>query len=127
MLKGNVNDLRKLGARLNKFPTTVVHNVARKTAPALTQKANAAFSAARTVYGDTRPKGVDGRTLTLQRNPPATAATLRFVAIGTIVRCVLGTDYAKYLIGKYRILPMGEMPVSWSQQLKEYVEEEPFP
>lgn len=126
MLKGNVNDLRKLGARLNKFPTTLVHNVANKTAPSLTQKANAAYGSGRTVYGDARPKGALGAPLSLKRTG-ATEATLRFVAIGTIVRCVLGTPYAKYLIGKYRILPMGRMPVAWSQQISDYVKEEPFP
>ena len=128
-LKGNVNDLKKLGQRLNKFPTTVVHNVARKTAPSLTGYATSAFGSGRTVYGDARPRGVDGRSLTLVRPGPdggATRATLRFVSIGTIVRCVLGTDYAKYLIGKYRILPMGEMPSSWSRKIVDIVKKEPF-
>lgn len=126
MLKGNVNDLRKLGARLNKFPTTVVHNVARKTAPVLTQRANSAYTSGRTVYGDRRPTGSNGQPLTLRRTG-ATEATLRFVAVGTIVRCVLGTPYAKYLIGNYRVLPMGAMPVEWSTQISNLVRQEPFP
>lgn len=124
-LKGNVNDLKKLGRRLNKFPTTVVHNVARKTAPTLTTNATSAYASGRTVYGAPRPKGANGQPLTLRRTG-ATEATLRFVAIGTIVRCVLGTPYAKYLIGNYRVLPMGAMPVSWSRQIADIVSKEPF-
>jgi Na+/glutamate symporter len=60
------------------------------------------------------------------RRTGATEATLRFVAIGTIVRCVLGTPYARYLIGNYRVLPMGAMPVSWSRQIADIVSKEPF-
>jgi hypothetical protein len=124
-LKGNVNDLKKLGSRLNKFPTTVVASVASKTAPKLTTNANTAFGSGRTVYGQPRPPSASGGPLTLRRTG-ATEATLRFVAIGTIVRCVLGTPYAKYLIGNYRVLPMGRMPVSWSKDISNIVQQERF-
>jgi hypothetical protein len=124
-LKGNVNDLKKLGQRLNKFPVTLVHNVAQKTAPKLTANATASFNSGLTVYGDARPKGSDGQPLTL-RQTGATEATLRFTAVGTIVRCVLGTPYARYLIGKYKVLPMGGMPTTWSKQINEIVQKEQF-
>jgi hypothetical protein len=124
-LKGNVSDLKKLGARLNKFPTTIVASVASKTAPKLTTNANSAFTSGRTVYGQTRPPSTSGQPLTLRRTG-ATEATLRFVAIGTIVRCVLGTPYAKYLIGNYRVLPMGRMPVQWSRDINDLVQRERF-
>jgi Na+/glutamate symporter len=77
------------------------------------------------VYGQTRPPSTSGQPLTLRRTG-ATEATLRFVAIGTIVRCVLGTPYAKYLIGNYRVLPMGRMPVQWSRDINDLVQRERF-
>ncbi len=50
----------------------------------------------------------------------ATRARVVFVANGTIVRCVLGTKYARYLIGKYGILPNGNaaIPVEWQDTLQ---------
>lgn len=124
-LKGNVNDLKKLGQRLQKFPTSVAHQVATQSAPALTQMTRRAYESGQTVYGDARPTGSDGQALDLHKTG-LTAATLRFTSVGTIVRCVLGTRYAKYLIGKYRILPMGRMPTDWSRKLGEIVSEQKF-
>lgn len=122
-LKGNVNDLRKLQKRIKAFPIAAAEEVSRKAAPAFTQLTNQAFNSRQTVYGEARPEGVNGNPLTLVGTGPGmrTKDTLRFVQIGTIVRCVLGTDHAKYLIGKYRILPMGEMPSKWSNKLREFV------
>lgn len=125
LLKGNVSDLRKLQKRLNKFPVSLVHNVAKKTSPALTSKAKADFSAGRTVYGDVRPRGVNGRPLDLVRTG-ATLSQLGFRTSGTRVRCVLLEPYAPYLIGKYRILPMGRMPLIWAKRIQAFVEEERF-
>ncbi len=124
-LKGNVNDLRKLGSRLQKFPTSVAHNVAQQSAPTLTALSQRAYDSGQTVYGDARPDGTGGQALDLVQTG-LTKATLRFTAVGTIVRCVLGTRYAKYLIGKYRILPMGAMPTAWSRKLADIVAEQKF-
>jgi hypothetical protein len=48
------------------------------------------------------------------------------VAIGTITRCVLGTDYARFLIGKYGILPSGRgvLPHEWGKAIAEVVKEQ---
>jgi hypothetical protein len=124
-LKGNVGDLRKLAARLNRIPTTVVASVAAKTAPELTQRAQSAFASGRTVYEAPRPKSVHGGPLSLVATG-ATERTVRFTAIGTIVRCVLGTPYAKYLIGKYRVLPMGALPINWQRAISGIVKKERF-
>jgi hypothetical protein len=127
-LKGNVNDLRKLQKRITNFPISCAHNVAQESSPKLTQFALSAFNSGNTVYGEARPKGVNGNTLDLVRDKDGgtTRSTIRFVAIGTIVRCALGTDYAKYLIGKYKILPMGPMPVKWAQEFARIVSEQKF-
>ena len=52
-----------------------------------------------------------------------TRSSLRFVAVGTIVRVALGTKYAKYLIGKYKILPSGNAPIpaKWRESLEKVI------
>lgn len=118
-LRGDLSQMRGLKQRLRAMPISVAHDVAQRAAPAMTGLAREAFDAGRSVYGDTRPQSkVDGRALTLNRTG-ATKGTLRFTAAGTIVRCVLGTRWAKYLIGKYGILPNGTLPAQWTKTLQD--------
>ncbi len=54
-----------------------------------------------------------------------TRRTMHFEARGRLVRCRLGPRYAKYLIGKYKILPIGDrtsMPAAWTRALDELVQ-----
>lgn len=120
-LKGNVSDIRKIAKRIPSLPTTLVAEVADKAAPVLTEYATGSFASNQTAYDDARPRGVDGRPLTLERTG-LTRTSIRFVRVGSVVRCVLGPRYAKFLVGKYRILPMGRMPVKWSRRLAKLVE-----
>jgi hypothetical protein len=115
---GPIRDLRRLAKAMRALPKVTAQRVAAKVAPELTDQARASFAAGQTVYGDSRPAGVDGAPLTLERTG-ATKASLRFVSVGTIVRASLGTPYARYLIGKYKILPSGNaaMPVEWSKSV----------
>jgi hypothetical protein len=115
-LKGDVGKLRTFKQQLREFPITLAAEVSKAAAPAMTDLTTSAYDGGRTVYGDTRPKGVDGQALDLEATG-ATRAQMRFVAVGTIVRCVLGPKYAKYLIGKYSILPNGAMPAAWRAKL----------
>lgn len=108
----------ELKSKLRKLPTSVAHSVAQQAAPAVTDLTVASFLTGKSVYGEPRPDGVDGRELTLRKSG-RTRETLKFVANGTIVRCVLGTKYARYLIGKYGILPNGAMPAEWTRRLRE--------
>ena len=112
-----------LKAKLKTLPVSVAHRVASQAAPAVTDLTVDAFLTGRSVYGDHRPDGVDGRPLTLRKSG-RTRDTLKFVANGTIVRCVLGTKYARYLIGKYGILPNGRMPAEWARRLREIASNE---
>jgi hypothetical protein len=121
-LRGDLSSIKGLKASLRALPLTVAHGVAQRAAPAMTGLTQQAHASGQTVYGDARPPGVDGRPLTLERTG-TTKRTLRFTSAGTIVRCVLGTRYAKYLIGKYGILPNGPLPVGWSARLAEIVRE----
>lgn len=47
---------------------------------------------------------------------------LSFVATGTILRAELSQPYAKYLVGKYKILPMS-LPADWGRELEKIVRE----
>lgn len=121
-LRGDLSSLRRLKSTLRALPRSVAHQVANRGAPALTDLARGAFNSNRNVYGDARPAGVDGQPLALVKSG-ATLATLKFDANGTIIRAVLGTPYARYLIGRYGILPNGSaaIPVQWSRALGEIV------
>jgi hypothetical protein len=114
-VSGN-STLGKLKANLRALPVSIAHEVAASAAPGLTQRTRGAFNSGQTVYGEARPAGVNGEPLSLEQTG-ATKKTLQFVANGRIVRCVLGTPYAKYLIGKYKVLPNGAMPAEWSRYL----------
>jgi hypothetical protein len=114
-VKGN-QALAQLKRDLAAMPVSMAHDVARQVAPVLTMLAQQSFDAGVNVYDDARPVGVRGQSLSLVRSG-ATRRTVRFVANGTIVRCVLPTKYAKYLIGKYGILPNGKPPIRWTRSI----------
>lgn len=120
--KAGIDSIRDLQARIRKFPTTVAHDVAQRSAPVITGLTQAAFGGGRTVYGDARPEGVNGNRLSLERTG-AVKRQLGFRATGTQVRCVLGPKYARYLIGKYAILPIHALPADWSRRLREITSE----
>ncbi len=107
------------------MPLSVAHAVAQQAAPLFTQLARETFDAGKNVYGQPRPLSVKGEQLTLVASGE-TRDSIKFVANGTTVRCVLGPKYAKYLIGKYGILPSGdraEIPAAWSRALGLIVEQ----
>jgi hypothetical protein len=115
--------MRQIKAQIRRLPITVAHVVARQVAPIFTHFAQLAFDTGRNVYGDTRPAGVDGRPLSLVATG-TTRRVLRFVANGTIVRAELGPRYARYLVGKYKILPVGDrtaLPIAWVRAIDELV------
>ena len=56
----------------------------------------------------------------------ATEAGLRFINVGTIVRCVLPNKYQRYLI-RYGILPNGGMPAAWRARLNDIVHAQKAP
>jgi hypothetical protein len=116
-LKGDVGKLRTFKQQLRDFPVTLAAAVASEAAPAMTGLAQGAYSGGQTVYGDARPQGVDGQRLTLHKTG-ATEAGLRFVSVGTIVRCVMPNKYQRYLI-RYGILPNGNaaVPSAWRAKL----------
>ncbi len=118
-LKGSPQTLKGLANALRAMPKTVAAEVARQGAPAITGLAQAAYDGGTTVYGDARPEGVNG-PLTLVKSGDARRG-VKFVAVGTQLRCVLGEKYVRYLIGKYRVLPNIALPSSWKAELNRVV------
>ena len=113
---GGFPDVKKA---LRLQPITVARTIASRVSPSLTSLSQASYREAQTVYGRPRPRGEGGKVLSLVK----TGATLRdtkFIAIGTETMCRLGTPYAKYLIGKYTILPNGSaaIPVPWLRLIR---------
>lgn len=123
--KGN-QTFASLKRTLATLPRTLAADVAKRSSPVLTNLTQEAFIGGQSVYGDARPRGADGQPLDLYRTG-AVAGQLRFTSNGTVVRAVLGPRYAKYLIGKYGILPNGALPVRWRSALQQVVKETPKP
>jgi hypothetical protein len=122
-LHGNPDTLKRLAKNLRALPTTVSMRVAERVAPLLSERAASAYASGQTVYGDARPAGKHGNSLDLHVTG-TTQGRVQFAAIGTVVRARLGTRYARFLIGKYRVLPMGRLPVAWSEDIGRIAREE---
>lgn len=107
----------RLRERLRKLPRTLASKVAERAAPSMTDLTQTAYGGSTDVYGTPRPKSdVDRSDLDLYRTGDARRA-LTFANEGTIVRVRFGTDYTKYLVGKYRVLPNGPLPAKWRATL----------
>lgn len=117
----NIRLLRKVLASL---PQKVAIEAARKSADKITALALSTFDAGKTVYGDDRPLGVRGNKLTLTKSGLA-RRTLGFrwgfQGKSAVVKAHLSAKYVRFLIGKYRILPLGNhrIPISWQLAIDE--------
>lgn len=120
-MASGINSLNRLRASIKALPLRIRSAVAKDAEAVLTSAVRDAFDAGETVYDTPRPSGKAGQRLTLVRTG-ATRSDLGFVAIGTIVRAVLGRKYQRYLVGKYQILPQ-RLPAEWSKKLGQIVQE----
>lgn len=122
-MAAGLSSLSKLRSAIADLPTTLRADVARAAVDVLNEAVLDSFDGGRTVYDTPRPLSVDadsvGKALTLTQSG-RTRGELRFVAVGTIVRAQLGSRYAKYLVGKYKILPQ-MLPVQWAEKLTKIV------
>lgn len=117
-LKGNLGTLRDLKRSLQQLPLTTAATIARHGAPEVSALARTAFDGGKTVYGQERPRGVDGQELALVRTGASRRAA-QFTAEGTRMRTHVLPRYTKYLIGKYDVLPNGPLPAAWRERLTE--------
>lgn len=124
-LRGDTSKLSKLASAMKALPVRVSQAVAARVAPELTSRARASFAAQENPYGDTWAPGVDGNAVTLRKSGTLFSG-VRFTAIGTRVRAVLGAPYAKYQVGKRKVLPSGgsKMPSDWSAAIEDIVQQE---
>lgn len=111
--------LAKVQKRVRSLGVVAAQRVAQEAAPAITRDALASFDSGRTATGGPRPSGVRGPVSLVRTG--RTRATVRFVANGTVMRAVLGTRYARYLIGRFGILPSGAIPTAWKATIGEIV------
>jgi hypothetical protein len=112
-------NLKRLNKRLQKLTSEkgqeIANEVAKRAASVITSYSQASYDGGTTVYGDARPTGKHGNLLSLVYSGD-TRSMIRFVSDGgSKIRASLGKDYMKYLIGKYRILPIGnaQLPFKW--------------
>lgn len=119
-LQGDLRSLQSLRRVLAKLPLTVSARIAQRAAPLVSDLAREAYDSGRTVYGQTRPKGADGKPLDLVRTGASRRAA-QFTAEGTQMRTHVLPRYTKYLIAKYEILPNGRapLPASWRERMRE--------
>jgi hypothetical protein len=113
-----LRSIRSLKRALKSLPITSVARIAARSAPAMSEFAQAAHASDKTVYDRPRPLGVDGRKLDLERTG-ATRRALQFIATGRDIRTTTLPRYARYLIGKYDVLPNGPLPAVWRERLRE--------
>jgi hypothetical protein len=118
-------NLRRFNKRLTELPRTVAVEAARRAAPVISRYARASFDSGRTVYDSLRPLGSHGNALSLVKTGKARASLLFTSDGGSKIRAVLSAPYVKYLIGKFKILPIGNaaMPMRWRLALATLVAE----
>ncbi len=121
MSKG-LSTLAAFRTRVKELPLRIQSSVAKDGEAVLTQALQSDFDSGRTVFDAARPLGVNGNRLDLVKTG-RTRAHLSFVAVGRILRAHLPTKHARYLIGKYAILPSARIPASWSESLAQIVRE----
>jgi hypothetical protein len=117
-LVGNPRTLQALKKALRAMPITVSANIAARSAPDMTRLALGSFDSGRTAYDQTRPRGVDGQALSLEKSG-ATRTAIQFVATGRDIRLTRLPRYSRYLIGKYDMLPNGPLPLAWRERMTE--------
>ena len=141
-IRSGIDSMSRLKSAIRDLPVRIRSSVAKDTSGYLDIEVRAVFAAGQTVFDTPRPLGTSGNTLTLvdPRPSPKTSRqwkkrkgtwphtgqhvrdSLGFTSNGTVVRAVLGQKYAKYLVGKYRILPM-LLPSAWQAQIERIVDE----
>ncbi len=117
-LKGNPRTLAALKRAIKAMPATTAARIAARSAPAMTRLALGSFDSGQTAYDTARPRSVDGKPLSLEKSG-AFRRAISFVATGRDIRLTRLPEYGGYLIGKYRALPNGPLPVAWRDQMTE--------
>ena len=119
-------NLPRFREALSKIPATIATRAAKHGAIAITALARDAFDAGVTPYGKQRPEGggkyVPAHFASVYRTGSLRAAmgfTSGHKGKLLFIRATLGVPYAKYMIGRFWLLPFGNMriPRSWIDAL----------
>jgi hypothetical protein len=125
-MAGGISSIARLRSTIKALPLRIRSAVAKDAEAILNSELSDNFAAGRTVYDTPRPLSVAretiGQPLSLVKTGK-TKGALQFVTIGTILRASLGTKYAKYLVGKYKVMPNGALPAAWRSKLETLVRE----
>ena len=116
-----ITSINKLKAAIRTMPQRMRRAVALDAAGYLDIEVRQQFAVGETVFRTPRPLGTDGQKLALVKSGTV-RGKLGFKADETVIRANLGTPYAKYLIGKYQILPQ-KLPAAWAEYLTKLVQE----
>lgn len=121
-LKGDVRKIQTLARTLRELPRTIAAHTAKEGAPVLTSELQGTYESRRNAYGDPNPIGENGEQLTLKKTGTLDGV-LRFTSVGSIMRTPTLPKYARYLIGKYGVLPNNNVaiPIAWSKRLEAIV------
>lgn len=120
-MRQGIDSMNRLKRSIADLPLRIRTAVAKDAAEVLNMELRSDFDSGKTVYDTPRPLSVTGKPLTLVKTGK-TRAALQFVVIGTILRAQLGAKYARYLVGKYKILPQS-LPAAWRAKLQKIVDE----
>jgi len=118
IIKFRGTSLRDIKDRLHRHGVLTAQEVAARVAPMIESMAHADFDAGRNCYGDVRALGKYG-PVTLRRTGRM-RASFGFDAVGSTIRSRLLANYAKYMIGRFKILPIGDrtaIPVKWRRAI----------
>lgn len=125
-MAAGITSINRFRSAVKALPLRIRSAVAKDSEAVLTRQTQEAYDGGETVYGTPRPtsksKERPGAALTLRKSGKV-RGSLAFVAIGTILRAQLGMRYAKYLVGKYGVLPNGRIPALMRAELEKIVRE----
>ena len=120
-----ITSIGKLRKAIQEFGPSAREAIARDAHGWLTNETRDAFFSGRTVYETPRPTSMDsrhpGEMLSLigpARNGRHVLQDIGWTNTGTIIRALLNQRYAKYLVGKYKILPNNKLPANWQEHLE---------
>lgn len=114
----NIAKLRDFEARLRSLPTVLAQKIAARAADEITALAKQTFAESEDAYGANWAPGHDGKRVTLRKSGGLERG-VRYIAIGTKIRAVLGVAYAKYQVGRRPVLPRAgaSLPIAYAQAL----------
>jgi hypothetical protein len=123
-LKGKISSLTNFSKRLREIPRVLAPRVSEAVAPRLTEQGRETFNAGQDPWGTPWEPSVDGQAVTLRKSG-ALLDSLRYIAIGTLLRVSGLTAYAKYQIGRRRVLPAqgAPLPPDYAKALNETASE----